>query len=441
MQRTKLSLLIAALLAAPYAQADDAELRARIDQLEATVQALTSALKQVNAKTEAIANQQEAIASAPAGNRAAAAASAGEGATAIASTTIYGYGEINYNHPRDANQAQADLRRAVFGFGHRFDEDTRFMSEFEFEHAVASAGDAGEAEVEQFYIDHRLAQNTNLKAGLFLIPAGLLNESHEPTTYYGVERNFVETAIIPSTWREGGIGLYGSTDFGLAWDVGVTTGFNLAKWDPSADSECRSSPLGCVHQEMQLASAKDLSVYGALNWRGTPGLVIGASLFTGGVGQGGHINAAASVPAVDGARLTLWDAHARWTPDRWDLSAVYAKGSISGTETYNQANGYAPTPIPSDFFGWYTQAAYRLWDSGKRSLSPFVRYERYNVASSYAGLPAARSLSDTPAGTETVATIGFNYQLNANVVFKADYQTFHVDPSRNRFDLGLGFTY
>ena len=442
MQRTKLSFLIAALLAAPYCHADDADLRARIDRLEAEVQALKAELNQVNSKTEAIANQQEAAASAPtsapAGAAAAAMAAPAQAAqSGFGNTTIYGYGEINYNHPRDSNLTQADLRRAVFGFGHRFDDETRFNSEFEFEHAVTSQDDQGEAEVEQFYIDHRLAQNVNLKAGLFLMPFGLLNESHEPTAYYGVERNFVETAIIPSTWREGGVGIYGSTDFGLAWDVGLTTGFDLGKWDPSSTSECRQTPLGCVHQELQLAKAKDPSVYGALNWRGTPGLVVGASLFTGGAGQG---QGTVSAP-VDGTRILLWDTHARWTPDRWDLSAVYAKGSISGTNDYNQFNDFVPTPIPKAFSGWYTQAAYRLWQSGGRSLAPFVRYERYNTASAYLGLPDTRSLSDTPAGTETVGTVGFNYQLNPNVVFKADYQTFNVDSSRDRFDLGLGLTY
>ncbi len=444
MQRTKLSLMIAALLAAPCAHADDAELRARIEKLEAMVQTLSAQLKQVDSKTEAIASQQEAVASTSAP---VASGGGGEAGAAPGTTTIYGYGELNYNHFRDASRSQADLRRAVFGFGHRFDADTRFMSEFEFEHAVASSGDAGEAEVEQFYIDTRLAPSANLKAGLFLMPFGLLNESHEPTAYYGVERNFVETAIIPSTWREGGVGLYGSSDAGLAWDAGITTGFNLAKWDPASTSACRQSPLGCVHQEMQLANAKDLALYGALNWRGTPGLVVGASLFSGGAGQGGLVGSsnpsAAAQPTLDGARVTLWDVHARWTPDRWDLSAVYAHGAISGTVAYNQAPPQAgeATPIPSEFFGWYTQAAYRLWDNGKRSLAPFVRYERYNVASSYAALPTGVAQADTPAGTESVATVGLNYKLNPNVVLKADYQSFHVDSSRNRFDLGLGFTY
>ncbi len=438
MQRTKLALLMAALLSSPCSYADDAELRARIERLESEVQALTAALKRVNSKTEAIAIQQESAASAlnnasAPGNTATSMPSPAElPGSAYTNTTVYGYGEINYNHPRDSSHAQADLRRAVFGFGHRFDEDTRFMSEFEFEHAVTSKDDQGEAEVEQFYIDHRLGQSTNLKAGLFLIPAGLLNESHEPTHYYGVERNFVETAIIPSTWREGGVGIYGSTDFGLAWDAGVTTGFDLSKWDATS-SEGSESPLGSVHQELQLAKAKDLSVYGALNWRGTPGLVVGGSIFTGQAGQG------TPGSLVGGARILLWDAHARWTPDRWDLSAVYAKGSISDTAAFNLVNAYQPSPIPKEFFGWYTQLAYRLWESGNRSLSPFVRYERYNTASAYAALPVALSLSARL--TETVGTVGFNYQLNPNVVFKADYQTFHVDTSRNRFDLGLGLTF
>jgi hypothetical protein len=430
MQRTKLSFLIAALLAAPYSHADDAELRARVDRLEAEVQALKAALTQVNSKTEAIANQQDSISqsantSATAGNSASASA-------ALAATTVYGYGEINYNHPRDSSQTQADLRRAVFGFGHRFDDKTRFMSEFEFEHAVASSGDQGEAEVEQFYIDHRLAQNLNLKAGLFLMPFGLLNESHEPTSYYGVERNFVETAIIPSTWREGGLGVYGSTDFGLAWDAGVTTGFDLSKWDPTS-SEGSESPLGSVHQELQLAKAKDLAAYGALNWRGAPGLVVGASLFAGKGGQG------TPGSLVEHSRVMLWDAHARWTPGRWDLSAVYAKGTISNTEDFNLVNAFQRTPIPKEFYGWYGQAAYRIWEGGGQALTPFVRYERYNTASAFEALPAGLTLDPLP--TEAVTTAGVNYQLNPNVVLKADYQTFHVDSARDRFDLGLGLTF
>jgi hypothetical protein len=146
--------------------------------------------------------------------------------------SLWGYGEIYYTHPTHVGQStQADLARAVFGIGYRFDDRTVFNSEFEVEHAVSSADDVGEFEVEQFYVDHQLTPWASVKGGLFLMPFGLLNEHHEPTNYFGVQRNFVETLIIPSTWREGGAGLHGNTEMGLNWDVGVTTGLNLEGWN------------------------------------------------------------------------------------------------------------------------------------------------------------------------------------------------------------------
>ena len=312
MQQKKLLLLLTAILFSPCSQADDADLRARIDHLEAEIQALKAELNQVN--SQAGSDRQPTGGDQQECERVCSLDDSTTAGGALTATTIYGYGEINYNHPRDSSQTQADLRRAVFGFGHRFDDETRFNSEFEFEHADCLSGRPGRGRGRAVLYRPSFAQNVNLKAGLFLMPFGLLNESHEPTHYYGVERNFVETAIIPSTWREGGLGIYGSTDSGLAWDAGVTTGFDVSKWDATS-SEGSESPLGSVHQELQLAKAKDLAVYGALNWRGTPGLVVGASLFTGKSGQG------TPGSMVEHSRVTLWDAHARWAPGRWDLSA------------------------------------------------------------------------------------------------------------------------
>ncbi len=117
------------------------------------------------------------------------------------------------------------------------------------------------------------------------MPFGLLNENHEPTAYYGVFRNFVETAIIPSTWREGGIQIVGNYDNGLTAQAGITTGFDLNKWDATS-TEGAESPLGSIHQELQLANARDLSLFGALNWRGVPGLLLGGAAFTGGATHG-----------------------------------------------------------------------------------------------------------------------------------------------------------
>jgi hypothetical protein len=321
------------------------------------------------------------------------------------------------------------LRRLVLGVQHRFDDKTKAVAELEVEHAVASSGDQGEVALEQVFIEHQFKPDWALRAGLFLMPVGLLNENHEPTVYYGVERNFVETAIIPSTWREGGVQLVGTFDNGLTLQYGLSTSFDLSKWDATAP-DGRESPLGSIHQEMQLARAHDFGLFGAANWRGVPGLLLGASVFSGGASQG--VSATRS-------RITLWDVHARWTPGAWDLSALYARGTISGTATLNQPLAGNPTLIPAAFDGSYLQAAYKTWSRGDQALSPFVRWERVNTASRYANIGAG--LTPAASAAERVWTVGANYQIAPGVVLKADVQKFRSSRHLDRFNLGLGWSF
>jgi hypothetical protein len=303
------------------------------------------------------------------------------------------------------------------------------VAELEVEHAVSSASDPGEVAIEQAYVEQQIKPSLAVRAGLFLMPAGLLNENHEPTAFYGVERNFVETAIIPSTWREGGIQLVGNFDNGLTVQGGISTSFDLTKWDAAA-TEGTASPLGSIHQEMALAKARDLAVFGAANWRGIPGLLVGGSLFTGGATHG---QASAS------SRITLWDVHARWNPGRWDVSALYTRGGISNTAALNAALVGNPTLIPKSFDGWYGQAAYRLWTSGDYVLSPFVRLERFNTAKSFADLGPGLTPNALP--TEQVVTLGANFQISQGIVVKADVQRFRENSDANRLNLGLGWSF
>jgi hypothetical protein len=420
----------AALVACPlHARAGEAELLARIDKLSAELEQLKAELKANQQRTEAIEQRTQAVAVAPA-PAAGAPASAPAGAPA---TVLTGYGEVNYNYPtRNPSGARTDLRRAVIGIQHRFDDRTKIVSEFEWEHAVVSASDAGESALEQLYVEREFGNGLRGKVGLFLIPAGLLNLAHEPTAYYGVERNFVETAIIPSTWREVGVGLSGDLLSGLAWDVGLTTGFDITKWDAAA-SEGRESPLGSIHQEGQLAKSRNLSVHGALNWRGFPGLLIGGSVFT---GKAGHKTAGFAAPD---ARITLYDVHGRYTSGQWDLSAVYARGAVRNVDALNQSFVGAPTPVPASFAGWYAQAAYQLYKSGDYVFSPFARYEQFNTAKRYSGLTPGSGVDGAP--DERVYTVGANLRIGEGVVLKTDYQRFGTDKSRDRVNLGAGFSY
>lgn len=399
----------------------------RIDTLSKQVEALQAELQKLKAQNEALAAQQE--------QQAAQAAKPADSTQARNTPSLWGYGEIAYTRPiHDPDATSADLARAVVGVGYRFDERTRFNSEFEIEHAVASADDAGEVEVEQFYIDRRLGQQIGVKAGLFLMPAGYINQSHEPNRYFGVYRNFIETLIIPSTWREGGAALYGSTSSGLSWEGGVTTSVNLANWDFFAEQPIAlddQAPLQATHQELMNASAAHLQQYVALNWNGLPGYNLGASVYTG--------KANPATAGLTAPRVTLWEAHTRWTPGDFDISALYARGSIGDT---GAANGLYPgtlNPIPSSFYGYFTQAAYTLWRQQEQRLVPFARWERFNLGKDYENLVSTSSVG--PKQTETVWTFGASYYLTPQVVVKADYQMFDVDDAMDRWNLGLGLSF
>jgi hypothetical protein len=345
--------------------------------------------------------------------------------------SIFGYGEINYSRlTNDPASATATLRRGVLGFAYRFSDRTRFASELEVENAVVSASDKGEIEWEQFYIEQDIVDGTSAKMGLFLMPVGYLNEVHEPTRYYGVNRNLVETAIIPTTWRELGVGLHGATDAGLRWDAGVVTGFDLTKWDATS-TEGKDSPLGSIHQEGQLAKAASFAGYGALNYNGIPGFNVGGSYYRGGAGQ--------KQPgfAAPDASIDLTEVHARWQPGRWDLSALAALGRFNNVSALNSSFAGQPTPVPDRFGGWYAQAAYRLWQKGERSLAPFARYERLNTARSYSGLPLG--LAPAIAPDTRVWTLGASFYLHPQVVLKLDLQRYMNDRSLDRVNAGFGF--
>ena len=407
--------------------ASETELARRLDQLAAELAAVKAQLAEIQ--------QQQRAAAAPAAVPALAVAAApvapaADPAAAAPATVLTSYGEINYNRPTRAPQnAQADLRRFVLGYQHRFDAKTKVVTELEVEHSVASASDAGEVALEQAYIERQLTPTWALRAGLFLMPSGLLNENHEPIAFYGVERNFVETAIIPSTWREGGVQFVGNFDNGLTLQGGITTSFDLNKWDATS-GEGKESPLGSIHQELSLAKSHDLALFGAANWRGIPGLLLGGSIFTG---------QATQAQAVEKARITLWDLHARWTPGRWDLSALYSRATISNTAALNAALVGNPTLIPKSFDGYYVQGAYKVWSHEDYALSPFVRWEQFNTARAYADL--GPGLTPDAARAERVVTLGANLQVSPGVVVKADYQRFREAPDQNRVNLGLGWSF
>src|SRR5438876_11840966 len=151
---------------------------------------------------------------------------------------ISGYMDFHFNKP-EGNDGVVDFHRFVLLFNHSFSSRIRFVGELELEHAfVEGLEQAGEVELEQAYLDFLLTRGFNVRAGMLLVPIGIINERHEPPVYNGVERPFVDTVIIPSTWFEAGAGVHGEVGRGFRYRGFVMAPLNALEF--SADEGIRN---------------------------------------------------------------------------------------------------------------------------------------------------------------------------------------------------------
>ena len=352
--------------------------------------------------------------------------------------SIGGYGEVIYqnfaNHDQSGDPSgdedQITLARAVVYLGYKFDRHFVLNTEIEYENAVIASDKGGEVEVEFAYIDYMNRPEFNARAGLVLIPMGLVNEQHEPTAFLGVRRPDVEDVIIPSTWRELGFGVYGEAG-PISYRGYMVNGLNAAGY--SADEGIREG-----RQEGSEALAKSWAFAGRADFVGLPGLTLGASVFAGDSGQGQFTPSGEEIKGF----TTVVDAHADW---RWRglwLRGLYAHTSISEAELINQLNGFeGDQSIGSQQQGWYGQAAFDLFSlmpASKMALWPFVRYEGYDTQ-----LRVPAGYERNPENNVHQLTLGLAYYPISRLVVKADWQQ-RLNGARsgvNQFNVGLGYIF
>ena len=328
-------------------------------------------------------------------------------------TRIGGYGELHYNN-LDSKE-EVDFNRFVLYFGHEFTDRIRFFSEVELEHAVSGDGENGEVELEQAYIEFDLNDRNALKTGVFLMPVGILNETHEPTTFYGVERNPVETNIIPTTWWEAGASLHGELGKGFSYNFDGTSGLDV----PTSGSDAFLIRSG--RQKVSEAKANDGAVTGRIKWTGMPGVELGvAGQWQKDVTQGEL-----------GVSATLFEAHADVQRGPFGLRALYARWDLSNSNSIDASD---PAAVGrNDQAGWYIEPSLKghLWKiPGELGV-----FARYNVWDNNAG-----SSNDTEF---TQVNAGLNYWPIPDVVFKFDVQQQDNDSAKNDngFNLGMGYQF
>jgi len=331
--------------------------------------------------------------------------------------SIGGYGETIYQNFSTARQDGSpsnltpivDVARAVLYFGYKFDDHFVFNSEVEFEHAVTASDKDGEAEVEFAYMDWLSRSKAfNLRAGLMLIPVGLINQLHEPPVFLGSLRPDVETIILPSTWREIGVGGWG--DVGpFSWRLYFVNGLDASRY--AADGLKEGSGEG------SLALARSFAVTGRLDYTGLAGVLVGGSFFSGNSGQG------QVTPSGDSfaGRTTFVDLHLDARYRGSSFRAVWARSTVGDAAAINQINNLeGDESVGSRQEGWYAEAGFDVFSlvpKSRMTLTPFVRYEAYDTQ---AAVPVGYARD--PENGVRVVTAGANFKPIPQIVIKADGQ-------------------
>ncbi len=315
-------------------------------------------------------------------------------------TVVGGYGEMHYNNLD--SKKEIDFHRAILFLGHEFTDSIRFFSEIEYEHANTEAN--GVVELEQAYVEFDLGQNHSARAGLFLVPTGILNETHEPATFYGVERNPVENNIIPTTWWVGGASLRGEIAPGWSYDFAVHEGLNTSLSDNYAVRRGR--------QSTSEADANDLASTARIKWTGIPGVELATS-----VQYQQDITQSTDPSAGD---AWLFEAHADIRRGPFGLRALYATWNLEG-------NG--PASVGADEqTGFYIEPSFKV----TRQWGVFARYNQWD-----------NQAGDSLDSEKVQYNAGVNYWPHPDVVLKADLrrQDNQGASNDNGFNLGVGYQF
>jgi len=342
-------------------------------------------------------------------------------------TALSGYMDFHFNNP-EFSDAQLDFHRFVLLVTHSFSERIRFVGELELEHAVVEGlEEKGELELEQAYVDFLLSRSFNVRAGMMLMPIGIINERHEPPVYYGVERPFNDTVIIPTTWFEAGAGVHGELGRGWRYRAFIVAPLDAAEF--SAEEGLREG-----RQKGSEANVGRPAVTGRVEYVAVRGLTLGASGWSG--RSGFQFRPVFDVP------VSLAEIDGRYSRRRLELRGQFSQVWIDNAGQLNEALalrvGVNPN-IARVLRGFYGEAGYRaISNAAFGDVGAFVRYENFDtqfrMPTGYVGLPQF----DRDAWV-----VGATYWPDPDVAVKFDYSLVRsrssVVQAPDSFNVGLGW--
>ncbi len=336
--------------------------------------------------------------------------------------TVGGYGEVHYNQPESSN-GELDVHRLVLLFGYKFSDKVQFVTEIEFEHVK-------ELYIEQAFLNYTLNDVVNIRGGLMLVPMGIVNEYHEPTTFNGVERPSVDKSIVPSTWREIGLGLTGSIDdASIRYQAYVMNGFASVNGEKVLGG---SNGLRNGRQKGAESTINSPTFSTKIDFYGIPGLRLGAS------GYFGRTQAEDDADAMEGADVgvSMFGLDARYIRKRFSARGQFIHAVLNDVAAYNERYD---ADLGSELQGWYAEIAYNLLPlANEQRLDAFTRLEQFDTHAATVEAGIDRNL----AYDRKIWTFGLSYHLAPGAVFKGDYQIWdNAIPGSNssgQFNMGFG---
>ena len=342
-------------------------------------------------------------------------------ASAQNSLTIGMYGEVEYLKPQDQNGV-LDVHRMVLLLGYRFDERVQFITEIEMEHTT-------ELYVEQAFVNYNVSDALNLRAGLLLVPMGIINEYHEPTTFNGVSRPIGDTYLVPTTWREIGAGIAGRFDnLSMRYQAYVVNGFASENKGKVLNGE-NGLRNGRQKGGKSIINSPNFSV--KFDYYGLRNLRVGLSYY---VGQT-QSDLEKTDLDVENVGVNMVGLDARYSNGSFAARGQYIHARLSNTSSYNDLYD---SDLGSKMYGWYLEGSFKILDFGNnRSLTLFSRYENVDTHA------AVINQLKNGAYHRNSVTSGFGLALTQGVVFKTDYQR-HWNAANDKygqFNMGVGFWY
>lgn len=337
------------------------------------------------------------------------------------------------------NRGTIEIPRFVVAFDYKFNPKWILGAEMEFE--AGGTGTAvelensengeyeteiemgGEVALEQFHITRLIIPQINVRVGHMIVPVGLTNAHHEPINFFGTQRPQAETSLLPSTWHETGVQIFGSFgrnhtrfDYQLMVVAGLNAnGFDRNEW--------------IIGGKAGLFEADNFTSPGyvaRVDYSGVQGLRTGVSFYycnnAGANSDKEHTySAIGKIPVAIGT----WDAtyRNRYITARANLTYGYVGNSAALSEVNRRLSNKSPysrlVPVAKNAMSYGAEVGFNIASVVRAKfpvLYPFVRYEYYNPQ--YRG-EGKQTMDKRLEVSQWQA--GLNWFALPNLVVKADY--------------------